>query len=307
MPFTVITMKKVPNSLRGDLTRWMQELSTGVYVGNFNSKVREYLWQRVSDAVGQGEATICYSCRNEIGYSFDSVNAQRLVLDYDGIPLILIPKEQEEPALPEHGFSNASRFHRSRRHTKSKSTENENVEKTDLVNEKTAERETGDAYVFLDIETTGLDVNHDKIIEIGAVSSASSAETLHFLVKINERIPEDVVDMTGITDSILQLEGEELRPCIEALKVFLNGKIIVGYNIGFDIKFLNSALAELGLEPINNKCIDLLREAKRRNLFQADYKFETTIKEYGIDKKIPHRAKEDAKIARELFERMGIE
>ena len=45
MPFTVITLKKVPNSLRGDLTRWMQEIATGVYVGNFNSRVREALWQ----------------------------------------------------------------------------------------------------------------------------------------------------------------------------------------------------------------------------------------------------------------------
>ena len=36
MPFTVITLTNVPNSLRGDLTRWMQEIATGVYVGNFN-------------------------------------------------------------------------------------------------------------------------------------------------------------------------------------------------------------------------------------------------------------------------------
>ena len=46
MPFTVITLKKVPDSLRGDLTRWMQEIATGVYVGSYNSKVREYLWKR---------------------------------------------------------------------------------------------------------------------------------------------------------------------------------------------------------------------------------------------------------------------
>ena len=47
MPLTVITVKTVPPSLRGDLTKWMQEIATGVYVGNFNSKVREELWERV--------------------------------------------------------------------------------------------------------------------------------------------------------------------------------------------------------------------------------------------------------------------
>ena len=30
----VITLSKVPMSLRGDLTKWCQEVQTGVYVGN---------------------------------------------------------------------------------------------------------------------------------------------------------------------------------------------------------------------------------------------------------------------------------
>ena len=49
-------------SLRGDLTKWMQEIATGVYVGNFNSRVREKLWERVVESVGTGEATMSYAC-----------------------------------------------------------------------------------------------------------------------------------------------------------------------------------------------------------------------------------------------------
>ena len=41
MPFTVITLKRSTPSLRGDLTKWMQEIATGVYIGNFNTRVRE--------------------------------------------------------------------------------------------------------------------------------------------------------------------------------------------------------------------------------------------------------------------------
>lgn len=58
MPFTVITLKSVPPSLKGDLTRWMQEIDTGVYVGNFNTRIRDYIlkkrinnkqnWEKVS-------------------------------------------------------------------------------------------------------------------------------------------------------------------------------------------------------------------------------------------------------------------
>ena len=117
MPFTVITLKKVPNSIRGDLTRWMQEIATGVYVGNFNSRVREYLWKRVTDSVGNGEATMSYACRNEIGYSFCTWNTERQVVDYDGIPLVLLPpdpaSEKSTGAVP--GFSNAAKYHRALR------------------------------------------------------------------------------------------------------------------------------------------------------------------------------------------------
>ena len=46
MPLTVLTLKNVPPSLKGDLTKWMQEIATGVYVGNINTRVREKLWDR---------------------------------------------------------------------------------------------------------------------------------------------------------------------------------------------------------------------------------------------------------------------
>ena len=127
MPFTVITLKKVPDALRGDLTRWMQEITTGVYVGNFNSKVREYLWKRVTDEIGSGEAILCFSCRNEIGYSFMTYQAERQLVDYDGIPLVLIPEKHPSDSTQdgnELGFSLASKYHRAKRFVCHKSLAN---------------------------------------------------------------------------------------------------------------------------------------------------------------------------------------
>lgn len=99
MPLTVITLKNAPPSLRGDLTKWMQEIAVGVYVGNINSKVREELWKRVVESVGEGEATISYAYRNEIGYNFETHNSSRMVIDYDGIPLVLVPKTEREKMM----------------------------------------------------------------------------------------------------------------------------------------------------------------------------------------------------------------
>ena len=281
MPFTVITLKKVPNSLRGDLTRWMQEIATGVYVGNFNSRVREALWQRIIDTVGDGEATMSFAFRNEIGYSFQTINAARQVVDYDGIPLVLLPSENDEERDRSitAGFSNASKMHRARR-----------VASPNIDN---VQRE----YVFLDIETTGLDVEKDRIIEIGSIKVSGEKEVMfQKLIKTEIEVPDVIENLTGINGSKLSSEGIELKQCIAEFMEFIGKSDLIGYNIRFDIKFLNKALSDLALAPIHNKTIDLMQEAKKRNMFQINYKLETTLREYGIDQTVQHRALEDAEL-----------
>lgn len=290
MPFTVITLKKVPNSLRGDLTRWMQEIATGVYVGNFNSRVREALWQRITDTVGEGEATMSFAFRNEIGYSFQTINAERQVVDYDGIPLVLLPSKENETQGKDKtaGFSNASKIHRARR----------------VVIPEAEHQQTG--LVFLDIETTGLDVEKDKIIEIGAIKlMGEQEEVFHELIKIKEKIPNTIEKLTGITSSELSSDGVELERCIAEFREFIGKSELIGYNIRFDITFLNKALSNASLPPIHNKTSDLMREAKKRNMFQTNYKLDTTLREYGIDKVVRHRALEDAKLINQLYNAMN--
>lgn len=38
----------------------MQEIATGVYIGNFNAKIREELWTELGDSVRVGEATTSF-------------------------------------------------------------------------------------------------------------------------------------------------------------------------------------------------------------------------------------------------------
>ena len=311
MPFTVITLKKVPESLRGDLTRWMQEIATGVYVGSYNSRVREYLWKRVTDTVGQGEATLSFSCRNEIGYNFCTYNTERKVIDFDGIPLVLIPVDtssEESTNDKPHGFSDASKYHQARRKVRTKAepkSQKEAFEGLSVSSEESDDQIVKDV-VFLDIETTGLNADTDEIIEIGAVKvSDDKIIEFHRLIRINSSIPDIVSKLTGISDDMLS-KGISIEECIQDFNSFIQGAVIIGYNISFDINFLNKALQKFSLEPIHNKIIDLMQEAKKRNGFQSNYKFETTLKEYGIKKAVLHRALEDAKLMQELYNQMGL-
>ena len=100
--------------------------------------------------------------------------------------------------------------------------------------------------------------------------------------------------------------GTVLENSIRDLAVFIREAVLVGYNLSFDIRFLNRIFRKYSLEPVHNKTLDLMIEAKRRNCFQANYKLKTTLKEYGIDQEPPHRALEDAKLIYQLFIQMGL-
>lgn len=149
----VITLTKTPQFLRGDLTKWYQEVQTGVYVGNVSARIRDLLWDRIMKNIGNGEATMVYNTNSELGYQMETTRKDYQVIDYDGIPLMM--HLNTTPGPVKHGFSNAAKFHRAKvmRHR----TDRKKAHK--LQKQVTA----------IDLETTGLKVATDKIISIGAV------------------------------------------------------------------------------------------------------------------------------------------
>lgn len=294
MPFTVITLKKVPPSLRGDLTKWMQEIATGVYVGNFNSKVRENLWKRVIDNVKEGEATICYSAKNEVGYRFDMVNTSRQCVDMDGIPVVLIPHSDKdmEYTPSRHGFSKAYRAHQIH---KARSIPGQT--------QKKAEKE----YVVIDIETDGLDPSKSSILELGAVKArGEELEEFQKLIKYSRTIPPEIERLTGITDTMLQDQGVPVEEAMDELCGFIGNATIIGYNVDFDLSFINHELRNLGRLDLTNSRIDLLREVKRNNIFLNNYKLLTVLRDYKIADQVPHRALLDSKLIYELAIKLKI-
>ena len=293
MPFTVITLSKVPSSLRGDLTKWLQEVASGVYVGNLNTKVREKLWDRVKDNLKDGEATISYYYRNEIGYKFETINGDREVLDSEGLPLVLIKKEiKEKDKSLKEGFSKAAQF------KKIKNIEHSKVKKS--INKKEIKK-----YAVLDLETDGLNSVNDNIIEIGAIKVGEKQENFQRFIKIERKLPEEIKKLTRIDDEMLEEKGIPLKRALEEFIEFIGDTRILGYNVAFDIKFLNSSLEKEGLAKINNKVYDIMQFVKKDNLFLNNYKLETVLKSYGIYEEVPHRALEDAILEEKLIHKVN--
>ncbi len=60
-----------PVGLRGHLTRWLLEISPGVFVGKVSARVRTLMWVRVLEMVKTGRAIMVYSADNEQGLAFE--------------------------------------------------------------------------------------------------------------------------------------------------------------------------------------------------------------------------------------------
>lgn len=288
MPMTVITLKSVPQSLRGDLTRWMQEIATGVYVGNFNSRIREYLWNRVKETMGHGEASMSFAARNEFGYDFITENTLRSVIDYDGLPLIFIPKESSESTGLTRGFSNAAKFHRARNPVKRKV------------------KERAKSYVIINVVTDGLDVQQNHILEIGAICCENGEESsFHELIAYAGGLPEHITNMNGITCAMLQQDGKPIEQVLAAFREFIGERELIGYHVGFDIDCLNRELEKYGLGYLNNRVHDLLPIIRKEQIFQEDYKLETSLKSYGISENVPYRALGKAELVKCLAQKLN--
>ena len=89
----VVTLTDCPPKLRGDLTKWLMEINTGVYVGKVSARIREILWTRICENLSQGRATMVYNTNNEQGMEFCVHNSSWKPVDFDGIQLVMRPEQ----------------------------------------------------------------------------------------------------------------------------------------------------------------------------------------------------------------------
>ena len=84
----VVTVSCCPPKLRGDLTKWLMEIDTGVFVGNLSARVRDAVWDRICSHIGNGRATMAYHTDGEQKLDFRIHNTDWEPVDYDGIKLV---------------------------------------------------------------------------------------------------------------------------------------------------------------------------------------------------------------------------
>lgn len=159
-------------------------------------------------------------------------------------------------------------------------------------------------YVVLDLEMTGLSAKNDQIIEIGAVKIKDNqvVATMECLVNPNCKIPTRVVELTGITDEMVQ-GGMDKDEAVEKLLDFIDGQILVGQNIGFDYSFLKQ-WAVNHKRPLTAKACDTLKIARVLLPPEQPKKLENLCQYFEIERAREHRALDDALETWKVFERL---
>ncbi|WP_043641372.1 type I-E CRISPR-associated endoribonuclease Cas2e [Nonomuraea candida] len=85
---TVIVLVAAPEGLRGHLTRWMVEVSAGMFVGNPSKRIRDRIWKLLANRIGDGQAILVEPASNEQGWAIRTAGKDRWYpVDFDGLIL----------------------------------------------------------------------------------------------------------------------------------------------------------------------------------------------------------------------------
>ncbi|MGQ3889713.1 exonuclease domain-containing protein [Legionella sp. CNM-1927-20] len=159
-------------------------------------------------------------------------------------------------------------------------------------------------WALIDIETTGLHVKQDKIIEIAVIilTEKGVEATWHSLINPERSIPEQIIKLTGIDNNLVQ-SASTFNVIAEELILLLQGCVLVAHNARFDYSFLKSAfkVCELSFQMPVLCSIKLLKD-----FYPAlkSYKLSAIAKAFFLSKDVIHRAQDDVNLLRKIIDRL---
>ncbi len=151
--------------------------------------------------------------------------------------------------------------------------------------------------VAVDIETTGLILEEDAIIEIGAVkfSGRRVEDTWSTLVNPRKPISSFITQLTGITNGMVR-NAPFLPEVIGELVAFVGDAPVLGHNVSFDLSFLRQAgVLKQNIEIDTYELAAVLLPTASR------YGLSALAQHLGILLPATHRALDDARATHAVF------
>lgn len=152
--------------------------------------------------------------------------------------------------------------------------------------------------VAFDVETTGLDAKTEEVIQFSAVKFVNGEQTeeLNLFCNPNKPIPDFIVELTRIDDSMVENEPHFSERKDEVLDFFADHPLIA-HNARFDTGFLEEKFGA----PLENPIIDTLDIARIFLYWMPDRKLETLSAHFELETEGAHRADVDTRNTGRLF------
>jgi predicted DnaQ family exonuclease/DinG family helicase len=172
-----------------------------------------------------------------------------------------------------------------------------------------------DEFVALDIETTGLSPELNHIIEIAAIKYRHGKKTdeFHTLINPKSRIPSNITQITGLSDSDVA-DQPYLDEKLPEFYKFIDNLPIVGHNIEFDLQFFEYAIRKLEddfddwknhfkkpFKYVKNDQLDTLLFSRILYPYLNSFKLGDLSQHFEINHNAQHRAMSDAEASADLF------
>ena len=162
--------------------------------------------------------------------------------------------------------------------------------------------DSGAVFTAFDTETTGLNPEEEKILEIGAVSFDRLGIRARYNVLINpqRKILPEITRVNGIDDSMVsgKLTFAENAP---HFLNFINNTVLIAHNTPFDLGFVNNELKTAGMKPLENQTADTLTLSRSLLPDLGKYNLQFLAKFFEINVVNAHRAEDDARVCMEVF------
>lgn len=172
-----------------------------------------------------------------------------------------------------------------------------------------------------DIETTGVDYEHDRIVTaaVHLVGDDRESESFDWLVNPGIEIPAGATAVHGVTNEQAQAEGQDPSQAVDEItdllaKQLAAGIPIVAFNARFDLTILDREARRNGLEPLVDRVggpeallvVDPLIIDKQLDRFRKGKRtLDAVCEQYGVPLDNAHAAGDDALAAARLAWKLG--
>jgi DNA polymerase-3 subunit epsilon len=155
---------------------------------------------------------------------------------------------------------------------------------------------------FVDLEMTGLDAEHDRVIEV-CVERVVGGERAAFvctLIQPGERAG-GAAHVHGI-DAACLAGAPPFAAVASEVRAALEGAILVAHAAVWDVRFLEAEFRRAGDELKVGFWLDTLALARRAFALRS-YSLDALCRELGIERGQAHRAESDVRALRAVFDR----